>query len=72
MDKTQLIKWLVPIVVRGLAWIFAARLGMTAVESGDLAQQVGTAIGALILAGVSIYTSVKGRNALLKTTPPAK
>ena len=72
MDNSQLIKWLVPIVARGLTWFFAVKLGLEATESSDLGLQIGGAIGALILAGVSIYTSVKGRKKILATPPPAK
>ena len=61
MDKKQLIAWLVPIAVRGVAWVLAARLGFEAVEAQGLATQIGSALGALALVGVSIYTSVKGR-----------
>ena len=69
MDKKQLIAWLVPIIVRGVAWILAARLGFEAAEAQDLATQIGSALGALALVGVSIYTSVKGRKKLLATEP---
>jgi len=70
MDKKQVIAWLVPIVVRGVAWILAAKLGFTAAESQDMATQIGSALGALALVGVSIYTSVKGRKKLLAAEPP--
>lgn len=72
MDHKQVIAWLVPVIVRGIAWVLAAKLGMTATESNDLAVQAGSAVGALALVGVSIYTSVKGRKKLLQTPPPEK
>ena len=64
MDHEQVIKWLVPIVARGLAWIFASWLGLAAAESGDLATKAAGGLGALALVGVSIYTSIKGRRKL--------
>ncbi len=69
MDAKQVIAWLVPILVRGIAWILAAKLGMEAAEAEDLATQAGMGLGALILVGISIYTSVKGRRKLLLTDP---
>lgn len=70
MDNKQVIAWLVPIVARGVAWILAARLGMTTAESTDLATQMCAALGTLALVGISIYTSVAGRKRLLETQPP--
>jgi len=70
MDHKQLIAWLVPILARGVAWVLAAKLGFEAAESQDLATQIGSAIGALVLIGLSIYTSLKGRKKLLATVPP--
>lgn len=70
MDNKQVIAWLVPILVRGLAWVFAAKLGLTAAESQDMATQIGAAVSSLVLVGVSIYTSVAGRKKLLETEPP--
>ena len=69
MDHRQLIAWLVPVVARGIAWILAAKLGMSAVDSQDMATQAGSAIGTLALVGVSVYTSVKGRKKLLQQEP---
>ncbi|HUT60766.1 MAG TPA: hypothetical protein VNA25_23215 [Phycisphaerae bacterium] len=70
MDKKHVIAWLIPIVVRGIAWVLAAKLGLAAAESQDLATQIGGALGALVLAGGSIYSSVRGRKVLLATKPP--
>jgi hypothetical protein len=69
MDAKQLVAWLVPILVRGIAWILAAKLGMEAAEAQDLATQAGAGLGALVLVGISIWTSVKGRKKLLLTDP---
>ena len=70
MDNKTVILWVVGIVVRGIAWILAAKLGLDAVESKTLAAQVGEGLGALLIAAVSIYSSVKGRKVLLNTEPP--
>lgn len=70
MDYSQVISWLVSILVRGLAWVFAAYLGVQATQAQSLATQAGTALGALALVGVSVYTSVKSRQNLLMTPPP--
>ncbi len=70
VDKKQVIAWLVPIVARGIAWILSAKLGMTAAESTDAATQAGAAIGSLALIALSVYSSVKGRKALLMQEPP--
>lgn len=70
MDKKMVIKWLVPVVARGIAWFLAVKLGMEAVESEAVSTQIGDALGALALAGVSIYTSVSGRKKLLEAKPP--
>ncbi len=69
MDAKQWVAWLVPILVRGIAWILAAKLGMEAAEAEDLATQAGAALGALALIGVSIWTSLAGRKKLLLTDP---
>jgi hypothetical protein len=72
MTKKEIImQWLVPVVVRGLAWFFAVKLGIEAAKAETLAGSAGQAIGALALVGVSVYTSLKGRDKLLKKTPPA-
>lgn len=61
MDNKQLIKWLIPVLARGLAWILAARLGLEAAEAQSQAAAAAEALGALALVGVSIYTSLRGR-----------
>ena len=69
MDAKQWVAWLLPVLVRGLAWILAAKLGMEAAEAEDLATQAGAALGAFTLIGVSIWTSLRGRKKLLLTDP---
>lgn len=66
MDYKQVIKWVVPVIARGAAWALAAKLGLDATESQSLGLQIGEAVGALALVGVSIYTSIKGRQKLTK------
>lgn len=70
MDAKTLIAWLIPVIVRGIAWFLAVKLGMDATTSQDHATQVGQALGAIALVGVSIYTSLKGREKLLMKPPP--
>ena len=70
MDKTQVIKWAVWAVARGLAWILAAKLGYDATEAQSVAQAGAEALGAVALVGLSIYDSVKNRKKLLATPPP--
>ena len=64
MDRKELIKWLVGIVARGIAWFLAVKLGMDAAESSEAGTAIAQALGSLALVGISIYTSVKGRKAL--------
>ena len=71
MDIKTIVGWIVPVVIRGLSWIFAAKLGLDAAVSKDLATSGAEAIGALVLVGWSVYTSVKERKALLMQDPPA-
>ena len=69
-DNKQVMKWLVAAGARGIAFILATWLGMSAKESGLTAQGVAEAVGALVVAGVSIYTSYKGRKKLKAEFPP--
>ena len=69
MDHRQLIRWLIPVIARGVAWILAAWLGLEASEAQGSALQAAGALGALALVGVSVYTSVKGRKKLLAMPP---
>ena len=68
MDNKQVIAWLVAVVARGLAWAGAAWLGLSAAESQDAGQQAAEGLAALALVGVSIYTSIKGRQKLAEKT----
>ncbi len=70
MDAGQVLKWVLPILARGVAWILAAKLGMEAAQANSAALQAVEALGALVLVAVSVYTSVKGRKTLVLTEPP--
>ena len=70
MDKKQLLKWLVPVVARGLAWVLAAKMGMDAAQAKLDATTAAEAVGALLLVGISIYTSLKGRKKLASDAEP--
>lgn len=70
MSAKQVMAWVIPVIIRGIAWVLAAKLGFEASEADTLAGQAGPAIGALCLVGVSIYTSIKGRKKLLEAPAP--
>jgi hypothetical protein len=70
MDNKTVITWVAGIVARGVAWVLAAKVGMDAATADSTAATVGQALVALALVGLSIYTSIKGRKALLNATPP--
>jgi len=70
VDHKQLIKWLVPVIARGIAWVLAAKLGLDAAQARTDAATAAEALGALLLVGLSIYTSIRGRQKLLAQRPP--
>jgi len=70
MDKKQIVKWVAAALARGVAWFLAVKLGMDAAEAQSGGLAIAEALGALVLAGVSIYSSVKGRDKLAKADPP--
>ncbi|KKM65420.1 hypothetical protein LCGC14_1491430 [marine sediment metagenome] len=65
MDTKQIVKWLIPVIARGLAWVLAAKLGLDAAQVKLDAATAAEALGALALVGMSIYSSLKGRKDLL-------
>lgn len=71
MEKTTVVKWIAAAVARGIAWFLAGRLGIEAAQSNELGLGIAEALAALTMAGIAIYTSVKGRGKLLETPPPA-
>lgn len=70
MDSKTIITMLVGIIIRGLVWLLAGKLGMEAEQAKALAGQLGYGIGAAILVGLSIWQSYQGRKKLLLTPPP--
>ena len=62
-NKTMTV-WMTGIVARGIAWFFAVKLGMNSVEATTNAEMIANAIGAVVLVGFSIYSSLKGRKKL--------
>jgi len=71
MDK-QTILWIVTAAFRLLAGAVAGKLGWDAATQEANVQTAAGAVVALVLVGISIYTSVKARKVLLATTPPPK
>jgi len=71
MDK-QTILWIATAALRLLAGAMAGKLGWDAATQEANVQTVAGAVAALVLVGISIYTSVKARKTLLVTEPPKK
>ncbi len=71
MDK-QTILWIVTAALRLLAGAVAGKLGWDAATQEINVQTAAGAVVALVLLGISIYTSVKARKVLLATPPPKK
>ena len=72
VDKKQLIKWIIASTARGLAFVLVSWLGMSAASSQETAGQIASGAGAVVVAIISIVTSVKGRKKILAETPPEK
>ncbi len=68
-NNKRTVAWLTAALARGIAWVLVAKLGLDATESGATAQGVSEAVIALIVAGVSIYSSVQGRKRLKAEDP---
>jgi len=64
MDNKTMTIWLTGIVARGIAWFMAVKMGMNSVEAESNASMLANAVGAVILVGISIYSSLKGRKTL--------
>ena len=69
MNKTETIRWIVTALLRLVAGYVAVRFGEHAIAAETWAA-LGTGLAAFIIAGLSIYSSVRGRKALLDTKPP--
>jgi hypothetical protein len=72
VDNTRVIQWIAAAAARGIAWFLAGKLGIEAAQSNELGTALAEALAALVVAGIAIYTSVKGRGKLLATPPPTK
>ena len=70
MDRKKVIQWATAAIARGIAWFLAGRLGLEAAQSDELGTAIAGALAALVVAGIAIYTSVKGRKKLLTAEPP--
>ena len=70
MDK-QTVQWIITAVLRLAAGYCAVKLGENAI-AGETWTALGDGIGAAIIIGVSVWTSIRGRKTLLKTKPPKK
>jgi len=70
MDNAKVIQWVATAAARGIAWFLAGKLSLEAAQSNELGTAIAQALAALVIAGVSIYTSVKARDKLLATPPP--
>ena len=71
MDK-QTILWIVTATLRLLAGAVAGKFGWDAATQETTVQTAAGAVAALVLVGISIYTSVEARKVLLATPPPKK
>lgn len=71
MDK-QTILWIVTAALRLMAGALAGKLGWDAATQEANVQTAAGGAVALIMVGISIYTSVKARQKLLATEPPKK
>jgi len=71
VDNKQVIEWITAAAARGIAWVLAGKLGLAAATADELSMTVAAALAALAVAGFSVYSSIKGRQTLLMTDPPA-
>jgi len=65
-----MMKWAVGAVARGITWILAGWLGMEAIAAETNGLMLAEALGAIVLVGISVYNSVKGRKTLQNQLPP--
>lgn len=70
VDAKQMMKWAVGAVARGITWILAGWLGMEAIAAETNGLMLAEALGAIVLVGISVYNSVKGRKTLQNQLPP--
>ncbi|HUS91426.1 MAG TPA: hypothetical protein VM695_06220 [Phycisphaerae bacterium] len=70
MDRKKIIEWITAAVARGVAWVLAAKLGLDATEAEGHGATIAGAVVGLVVVGISIYSSIKGRKRLLEAQPP--
>ena len=68
MNKTT-VQWIVTSALRLLAGYFAVKFGKDAVDEQTWAS-LGDGLVAVVIAGLSIWTSIKARKTLLAAKPP--
>ena len=69
MDKKQTIQWVISAIIRLAAGYVAFKFGKDAVTEGTWTS-LAEALGGVVVAGLSIYSSVRSRRTLLTTEPP--
>ena len=69
MDR-QTILWIITASLRLLAGAVAGKLGWDAATQEANVTTAAGALAALVMVGISVYTSVKARKTLLATEPP--
>ncbi len=69
MNKQETVRWIVTAALRLLAGYFVVKFGKEAV-SADTWAALGDGLAAVVIAGLSIYSSVRARKTLLDTKPP--
>jgi hypothetical protein len=68
MDK-QTIQWVATALMRLVVGYVAVKLGKDAVDEGTWSA-LSEAAAALVIVGLSVYSSIKARKTLLATEPP--
>jgi len=69
MDKQTILR-IVTAALRLLAGALAGKLGWDAATQEANVETAAGGVAALVLVGISVYTSIKARKALLATKPP--
>ncbi len=70
MNKSKTIKWVAAALARLVVGGVAGKLGWDALQSGDMEEKVTTLLVTLVLIIISVVSSIKGRDKILKTPPP--
>jgi len=69
VNKAETIRWIITAALRLLAGYVAIRFGKEAVAA-DTWAALGNGLAAVVIAVISIITSVKARKTLLNAEPP--